>query len=141
MQKTKKKKRSAQKSGNSNLIKSVLIGSAAGTAGFFALTAILALLAYKQDFEENYYTVLIIFASAVSSFISGFVAVAPIKRNGLILGIASVLPVFLVIIAVASLMNRTGIGLYGWVSLAVMLLMGGIGGIIAANKRKHVKIK
>ncbi|MBQ8783922.1 MAG: TIGR04086 family membrane protein [Clostridia bacterium] len=141
MQKNKKKKRNTQKSGSSNLIKTVLLGSAAGTVSFFALSAILALLAYKQDFDESYYTALILFASGVSGFVSGFLAVAPIKRNGLVLGLASVLPVFLIIIAVSSVVSRAGVGLYGWLSLAVMLLFGALGGIVAANKRKRVKLK
>ncbi|MBQ8228502.1 MAG: TIGR04086 family membrane protein [Clostridia bacterium] len=136
-----KKKRSVSKNGNTNLIKAILTGSVAGIVSFFALTAILALLAYKQDFEDNYYTALILFSSGVSAFVSGFAAVLPVKRNGLVLGLLSVLPVFLIIIAVSSVVSRTGVGLFGWIALGIMLVSGAVGGIVAANKRKGVKIK
>lgn len=141
MQKNKKKKRNNNRSADKLIIKSVLIGSAAGIVSFFALTSILTLLAYTQDLKESYYTALIFFASGFSAFISGFAAVLPLKRNGLPLGLVSVLPMFFFIVGVASVVSRTGIGVLGWVALAIMLTMGALGGIVGANKRKRVKIK
>lgn len=141
MQKNKKKKHSDNRSADKLIIKSVLIGSAAGIVSFFALTCVLTLLAYTQDLEESYYTALIFFASGFSAFISGFAAVLPLKRNGLVLGLLSVLPTFFFIVGVAGIVSRTGIGFLGWIALVIMLGTGALGGIVAANKRKRVKIK
>lgn len=141
MQKNKKKKHSDNRSADKLIIKSVLIGSAAGIVSFFALTCVLTLLAYTQDLKESYYTALIFFASGFSAFIGGFAAVLPLKRNGLVLGLLSVLPTFFFIVGVAGIVSRTGIGFLGWVALVIMLGTGALGGIVAANKRKRVKIK
>lgn len=141
MPKNKKKKRNDKTGADKLIIKSVLIGSAAGIVCFFALTSILTLLAYTQDLEESYYTALIFFASGSSAFAGGFTAVLPLKRNGLVLGLLSVLPTFFFIAGVAGIVSRTGIGVLGWIALGIMLTMGALGGIIAANKRKRVKIK
>lgn len=141
MPKNKKKKRNDKTSADKLIIKSVLIGSAAGIVSFFALTSILTLLAYTQDLEEGYYTALIFFASGLSAFVGGFTAVLPLKRNGLVLGLLSVLPSFFFIAGAAGIVSRTGIGVLGWTALAIMLATGALGGIVAANKRKRVKIK
>lgn len=134
-----KKKKSANP--NSFIIKSVLTGSAVGISVFFALTTLLVLLAYTQDLEESFYPYLIMFASGMSAFIGGFTAVVPIKRNGLFMGTICTLPAFFFVIATASIVSRAGVGLWGWICLGIMLIMGGIGGILAANKQKRVKIK
>lgn len=141
MPKNKKKKRNDKTGAEKLIIKSVLIGSVAGIVCFFALTCVLTLLAYTQDLEESYYTALIFFASGSSAFAGGFTAVLPLKRNGLVLGLLSVLPTFFFIVGVASVVSRTGIGVLGWTALAIMLATGALGGIVAANKRKRVKIK
>lgn len=141
MQKNKNKKRNGKTSADKLIIKSVLTGSAVGIVSFFALTSILTLLAYTQDFEESYYPALIFFAGGFSAFIGGFAAVLPLKHNGLPLGLLSVLPAFFFIVGVAGIVSKTGIGFLGWIALAIMLTMGALGGIIAANKRKKVKIK
>ncbi len=137
----KTKKHSTKQVGDKFIIKTVLIGSVIGIICFFALLAIFALIALKQDLSEEYYWILTIVASAVSSFIGGFSAVRPIRKNGLILGMASVIPLFLVVLTVASIVNRTGISMYGWIALGVMLLFGAGAGVFAANKRQNVKIK
>ncbi len=141
MPKNKKKKRNDKSCADKLIIKSVLTGSAVGIVSFFALTSILTLLALMQDFDESYYTPLIFFASGFSAFTGGFTAVVPLKRNGLPLGLLSVLPMFFFIIAVANLVSEKGIGLLGWVALGIMLITGALGGIVAANKRKGIKLK
>ncbi len=141
MPKNKKKKRNDKTGAEKLIIKSVLIGSAAGIVSFFALTCVLTLLAYTQDLEESYYTALIFFASGFSAFTGGFIAVSPLRRNGLVMGLLSVLPMFFFIAGVAGVVSRSGIGILGWIALVIMLTMGALGGIVAANKRKRVKIK
>lgn len=141
MKKIKQKKRTAKSGGEKFIIKSVLTGSLSGVAVFFASLALFALIAYKQDLSEEIYWIFAVIASVLSAFISGYVAVRPIKKNGLILGMASVIPLFSVILLTASIVNRTGISIYSWISLGVMLLTSGISGIFAANKKKKMKLK
>ncbi len=141
MKKNKKKKYTDTKNGNIFIVKSIFIGSGIGIVTFFAFTALFALLAYTQDMEEKYYTAFLLFSAGISAFCSGFIAVLPIKRNGLFMGMLSTLPMYFFIVGVASVISRTGIGLYGWISLGIMLIFSGLGGIISANKRKRVKLK
>lgn len=142
MQKYKKKSHTESQKGAANsIIKHILTGSLTGTAIFFVLMCLLSFLAYKQDFDEKYYTAIVVFSGIFSAFASGFISVIPTKRNGLAIGILSVLPSFTVIITVASILSRTGIGAVGWIILGIMILCGGTGGIAAANKRRRLKIK
>ncbi len=141
MPKNKKKTRSTSNKQSFQLLKPVFTGSLTGLSVFFALTTIFTLIAYKQDFEQDIYTVLITTASVLSGFISGFVAVMPIKRNGLISGFISVLPMFMIIIIIASVVSRSGIGMWGWINLGAMIIAGASGGIVSANTHRKVKIK
>ncbi len=135
----KKRVKKNSTSGEKILLKNVLIGSAVGTVLFFITTTLSALIILKNDLSEDTYPAFLIVAGAVSAFFGGFVSVIPTKRNGLILGALSVLPTYFIIFAVSSIFNRTGISVYGWIMLGVMVLFGGLAGIVAANKKRKIK--
>ncbi len=135
----KKSKIKNQAKSDKLLIKSMLIGSGAGTVAFFTFIGLFAFIIFKKDTPENYYPAFLISASGISAFISGFLSVLPIKRNGLILGIFSTIPVFFIIFVASSIINRAGISLYGWISFAIMTILGAVGGIISANTKRKIK--
>ena len=126
---------------NKTAVIPLIFGSVAGSVLYFSLMALFAAIALKQDLADEYYWILTLAAGCVSGFLSGYIAVIPTRKNGLISGILSVFPVIIIAFLAASIVTRTGIGFYGWVSVATMLLSGGISGIIAANKKKKTKLK
>ena len=133
--KTSKKKiktSSADKSTRSIIIK-LLTASFIGAAVFFILIAIVSYFAYKQDMSPDNYSVLALVACVLSSVVCSVAAVRPFKR--------SILPMFFIIFAVVSAVNRAALSTTGWVSFGVMLLTGGLAGIFTANKKKKNKIK
>ncbi len=136
MKKQTKKKNVA---GEKALFKNILFGSLAGTVVFFIVISLFTLIILKNDLSEDFYPIFLLFAGALSAFSGGFISVIPVKRNGLILGILSTLPTYFIIFAVSSIVNRTGISIYGWIMLGIMILFGGISGIIAANKKRKIK--
>lgn len=131
---------SADKSTKSIVIK-LLIAAFIGAAVFFILIAIASYFAFKNDMSPDNYSVLALVACILSAVICSVAAVRPFKKNGLLIGMVSILPLFFIIFAVVSAVNRSALSTTGWVSLGAMLLTGGIAGILTANKKKKNKIK
>lgn len=113
-----------------------LIGSLVGVILFFALTALASFILWKTDSDESIYKFVLLLIGAVASFTGGFVAVRPTRKNGIAVGALSALPVYLLEILASVLVSKSGIGVIGWIMLAVQILVAAIGGIIAVNKRK-----
>lgn len=139
MQKKKRNKASAAVNDTKNIIIKILIGSGVGTAVFFALTALSAFILLQNDSDTPIYKYIMLLAGAISGFLSGFVAVRPLRKNGLAFGSVSALPVYLIAVLVSVLIARSGIGLIGWILLAVMVVFASVGGIVAVNKRKKTR--
>ncbi|MCQ2479568.1 MAG: TIGR04086 family membrane protein [Clostridia bacterium] len=135
MAKKKKKKKSVQNgSGINFILKKIGIGAAVGLAVFFILTAIATLVVYKKDTDPSSFKIIMLVISGFSGLICGIVTIAPIKRNGLVIGMASTLPLYFVIFAVVTFLNQTPLSPIGWAALGVMAVCGGIGGILANKK-------
>ncbi len=113
-----------------------LIGSAVGLAGFFVLTLLGSFILWKKDSDTEIFKYIMLVFGALSGFVCGFVAVRPIRKNGIAVGALSALPPYLIIMLVSVLVAKSGIGLIGWILFGVMLLFSAIGGIVAVNKRK-----
>ena len=139
MQKKKRSKASVSVNDTKNIIIKILIGSGAGIVTFFILTALSAFLLLKNDSDMNIYKYIIILIGAVSGVITGFIAVRPLRKNGIALGAVSALPVYLTAVTVSIILSRTGIGLIGWILLAVTAVFAAVGGVIAVNKRKKIR--
>lgn len=123
-----------------NDLKTVIIktltGSLVGLVIFFLLTAAATAVLWKTDADSEIYKYILLSVGAVSAFICGFVAVRPVRKNGIVFGALSVLPVYLITIIVSMLISKSGVGLFGWILLGIQLLLAAVGGIIAVNKRK-----
>lgn len=139
MQKKRRTKASAAVNDTKNIIIKILIGSGVGIAVFFALTVLAAFILLKNDSDMNIYKYIILLTGAVSGFLSGFVAVRPMRKNGIAFGAVSALPVYLVAIIVSIILSRSGIGLIGWILLALMVIFSAVGGVVAVNKRKKTR--
>lgn len=139
MQKKKRAKATASVNDTKNIIIKILIGSGVGAVAFFALTALSAVILLKNDSDLPVYKYIMLLTGAVSGFLSGFVAVRPLRKNGIAFGSVSALPVYLIAVIVSVLIARSGIGLIGWILFAVMVLFAAAGGIVAVNKRKKTR--
>lgn len=113
-----------------------LIGSAVGLVLFFALTALASFALWKADADSEVFKYIMLIIGAVAGFVGGFVAVRPTRKNGIAVGALSALPTYLAVILTSTLVSKSGVGVIGWVFLAVLVLFSAIGGIVAVNKRK-----
>ncbi len=113
-----------------------LTGSLVGLVIFFLLTAVATAVLWKTDADSEMYKYILLVIGAISAFVCGFVAVRPVRKNGIVFGALSVLPTYLITIIVSMLISKSGIGLFGWILLGIQILFAAIGGIIAVNKRK-----
>jgi putative membrane protein (TIGR04086 family) len=139
MQKKKRTKASSAVNDTKNIIIKILIGSGVGTLVFFGLTALAAFILLKNDSDTTIYKYIMLLVGAISGFLSGFIAVRPLRKNGIAFGSVSALPVYLIAVLVSVLMARSGIGIIGWILLPVMVVFASIGGIVAVNKRKKTR--
>ena len=139
MQKKKRTRNLATVNDTKKIIIKILIGSGVGTALFFVLTALSAFILLQNDSDVNSYKYIMLLVGAISGFLSGFVAVRPLRKNGIAFGAVSALPMYLIAIIVSILLSRSGIGLIGWIMLALTMFFSAIGGIVAVNKRKKTR--
>lgn len=139
MQKKKRTKASSAVNDTKNIIIKILIGSGVGTVVFLGLTALAAFILLKNDSDTTIYKYIMLLVGAISGFLSGFIAVRPLRKNGIAFGSVSALPVYLIAVLVSVLMARSGIGIIGWILLPVMVVFASIGGIVAVNKRKKTR--
>ena len=134
-----RKSKSAESGGKIIAVRA-LTGAAVGAAVFFILSAITALAAFKQDIPAEKLGAAALAISAVSAFLCGYITVRPIKKNGLMLGMLSAIPMYFIIFTVICIVNRAPLSVTGWLAMGVMLLCSAAAGIFAANKKKKQKI-
>lgn len=132
----KRKAKKATPTGNPILfvIKKTCIASVIGTILFFVLCSAASFIIYKIDAEPSCYSFVLLIISGICGLICGIAAILPIKRNGLVTGMASVIPAFFITFAIITLLNKSAISNIGWASLGIMTICGGIGGIIGNKK-------
>lgn len=113
-----------------------LTGAIIGTVTFFAILVLMSFIALKADLSDSLYKYLVLADGAVSGFVCGFATVRPIRKNGIIFGAVSALPMFIITALTAFLTSNSGLGAIGWILAGVMIIFSAIGGILAVNKRK-----
>lgn len=137
----KKKRRSKSKpkpqnSSVKNMILKTLIGSAVSMVVFVVLALIAAFILWKNDADVPSFKYIISVLGAVAGLVGGFVAVRPVRKNGIAFGALSALLPCAVIITAAVLIAKTSLSLAGWIFVAVYIVFSAVGGIIAVNKRR-----
>lgn len=136
MHKKRRTKTKVKDSSLKNIAKKTAIGSVASLLSFFALTALAALILWKNDSDTASFKYIISAIGAVSGFLGGFIAVRPVRKNGIAFGALSALVPCVLILAVSALLTKSPISIAGWIFIAVNILFSAIGGIVAVNKRK-----
>ena len=117
------------------IIIGILSGVFSGSAVYFLITALIAVIIYKNNLNHSAYGIFILIPAAISGFICGYLAVLPVKKNGFIIGLISALPLFFIVAAVSVFLSKATISITGWTSLGAMLVCAGTAGILSANKK------
>ena len=130
----KKKKSDKSTSGIGYIAKKIGIAAIISTAFFFIISAAASLIILKKDAEPTVLPVVFLVISGICGLLCGFLTVKPIKRNGLVLGMTGTLPAFFLIFTVLSIINRSPVSVTGWISLGIMTVCGGVGGILGNKK-------
>lgn len=136
MRKKRKTKSKVQNTTAKNIVIKTAIGSGVSLVVFFLLALLAGFVLWKNDADINYFKYVIFALSAVSGFIGGFVAVRPVRKNGIAFGaLSSVVPCAVIILA-SVLVAKSSVSVTGWIFIALYILFSAIGGIVAVNKRK-----
>lgn len=136
MHKKRRSKSKAKDSSVKNIAIKTAIGSAVSLISFFALVAVAAFVLWKNDSDTASFKYIISVIGALSGFLGGFVAVRPVRKNGIAFGALSALIPCALIILASALIAKGSISAAGWVFIAVNVIFAAVGGIVAVNKRK-----
>lgn len=90
-------------------------------------------LVLDLDYKYDYYICLTIFT--ISSFIAGFIGGIKQKQRGIILGIIYALPGNFTAIILSLILNSFSADLRLALSVAIVIIASGVGGVFAVNKR------
>lgn len=102
---------------------------------YIAVFFIGVLIALAADLPSKYDYIFSLVLFAACSLISGFFAGMKIREKGLIVGVLYTLPANLIVALISLLLNDFNIGINLLITFTVLILAGGIGGILAVNKR------
>ena len=136
MHKKRRTKSKAQNNTAKNIAIRTLIGSGVSLIVFFLLALLAGFILWKNDVDTASFKYVILAMSVVSGFVGGFVAVRPIRKNGIAFGALSSVVACAVIILVSVLLTKNAVSITGWIFIALYIMFSAIGGIVAVNKRK-----
>lgn len=136
MHKKRKTKSKVQNTTAKNIAIKTAIGSGVSLVVFFLLALLAGFILWKNDADTNSFKYVIFALGAVSGFIGGFVAVRPVRKNGIAFGALSSVVPCAIIILISVLIAKSSVSVTGWIFIALYILFSAIGGIVAVNKRK-----
>lgn len=122
--------------------KSLVIYAAAIISEIISLCLLLSffsVLITKSDLGAIVTAVFAVFSFAISAFISGFIAVRPKRKDGIVTGLLASLPVFLISSLVLLGVKGGNPGYTIFITLGAQLIFGIVGGITAANLRSKLR--
>ena len=135
------KNRHADTGSPAALIRPILTGVIAGAIVTFAALLICALLFTIKDFSASAAGPMAAVSAGLGALAAGFAAAKSHKRQGLTIGLAAGMLLFVVVLLVSLFVSESGFTVLTAIKLAVMALASAIGGVIGVNsatKRKMV---
>ncbi len=121
-------------------VRSIIIGSVAGAALCAALLGAFSLAFVSSGYiPQSMISPLVIVISAVSAFVSGFVAAKISQKRGLAFGVLAGLFLFVLFIFSGMLASKETVSAACLFRMLVMALSGGVGGFLAVNKKSKIK--
>ncbi len=131
----KRKKKIKQEDKNiAFIIRKLIFSTVFSVILFFILCAVTSFIFLKADTKPDLFPWAMIIIFGLCGFVCGLTAVLPIKKNGLVLGMISSVPMFFIIFVALCIVNKSGIGTTGWISFAATVVCAGLGGI-SGNKK------
>ncbi|MDR1464231.1 MAG: TIGR04086 family membrane protein [Oscillospiraceae bacterium] len=116
------------------LVRRILLCSAVGAGVFFVLLLVAAGVCLRTDLSQRLLPLVSIPAAGFSAGVAGYLGVRPTRRQGLVMGVLTVLPLYLCLLGASLIAVRGGAGIHAIILLLVQLISGGLGGIFAANR-------
>lgn len=129
------RKEKAEEKAVALLAKRVGIGFGVGCILFFGLIAVFAVIGLKTDIGQEKYRYFAWGAVAASALFGGFIAVMPLRRNGLLIGGAVGLADGVPAVIAVSIAAENGVGGRELLCAAVFIVCGALGGVAAANRK------
>ena len=102
---------------------------------YIAVFLIGAFTALVTDISQKYDYIFSLSLFAVCSLLTGFFAGMRIREKGLIVGALYTLPLNATVAFISCILNDFSVGINLAITLIVLISAGGIGGILAVNKR------
>lgn len=118
-------------------LRPLLIGTAVGVVCCTLLLLVMAAVVSSVDIPRAATVPLAVTAAAVGAFLAGLAAALAAGRHGMAVGAASGALLFLVIL-LAGFIRYAGVdGGYALLKAAVLIVMGGLGGVLGVNRRRR----
>lgn len=126
---------------NNNLSKYLCLfkGVISGLISLISAVLLSALFIYKSNLSDKFYIPLMLASVVLSGFVSGYLSVMKIRKNGLMNGAVSTVASVIVLFIAMSVANR-GFNLLMIIPCLILVVSGTLGGIAAVNiKHKNKK--
>lgn len=126
---------------NNNLSKYLYLfkGVISGLISLISAVLLSALFIYKSNLSDKFYIPLMLASIVLSGFVSGYLSVMKIRKNGLMNGAVSTVASVIVLFIAMSVANR-GFNLLMIIPCLILAVSGTLGGIAAVNiKHKNKK--
>lgn len=137
-----KSKSSRSKENSSSNYKMIIFGAITGIVLFFTFVSLFAFVILKTEmFSDSFYMPAGLISGALSSFIGGFAAVRSVKKNGVVNGALCGLIQALVCSAAVFFISGKNLGSGIFILMAVIVVLGALGGISAVNLKVKKRYK
>ena len=123
-----------QDSNKAALARRALISAGMGFVLLAVLMTLAAAASLRLDFPQGRMSLVAIPIAGLAAFVAGYLNVRPRRTQGLAFGVLAAAALFLPTILAAAIISRETPGIAAFITLAVMLLCGAAGGVVAANK-------
>lgn len=126
---------------NNNLSKYLYLfkGVIFGLISLISAVLLSALFIYKSNLSDKFYIPLMLASVVLSGFLSGYLSVMKIRKNGLMNGAVSTVASVIVLFIAMSVANR-GFNFFMIIPCFILVVSGTLGGIAAVNiKHKNKK--
>lgn len=137
--KKRKNGRKSEKENSMNIYKTYILAFIIELLVFCTILSLFSILIVKSGVPDTIVPLLSIITFAVSAFAAGFIAVRPKRKNGIITGCISAVPLMVATAILIVLLNKGSVSYVLIITVAVQVLASMAGGISAANMRKRVK--
>ncbi len=133
---------SSTRGGNSDrkqLLADILRGMAVSLIGFTVLASASAAVLMEVGLNQIETLILFLFCCCVSAGAGGFFCARRLKKNGIVMGLAGCVPLSILILAVALLINGGQAGTNIAIMFPLTIIFGICGGVLSVNMKKRAK--